>query len=323
MVTTKQNILAKYFNKSFGEFLYSGTLSIETALVTMGIIDGDYVIIPDNVCYRIILSVLRLHAIPIIINPANNLFLTTGDVQEVLKKYNVKALIIVHNYGLPADVKSFKNICKEDTLVIEDAAQAWDLRSKGNPTGKYSDYVATSFGPTKPLSLGIGGALFSDNPSFLKYLDYKNKSSRESSKILLPYVLPESLKFNLDQLIKKAYRIAEKQRKVANILIKKLKKIEYIRIWEPEIGDCPTWTRFPIWFKKREKFLDFLRSADKYKIIYEIPHKLGLANIPLSIKNKSIAINTNSQKPYHIIIKTRFNQINVIKNWINEYGAKT
>jgi len=323
MTTTKQNILAKYFNKLFGEFLYSGTLAIETALITMGIDDGDYVIIPDNVCYRIILSVLRLHAIPIIVKPGNNLFLTISDVREVLKKYKVKALIIVHNYGLPADIKSFKNICKKDTLIIEDAAQAWDLRSKGNPVGKYSDYVVTSFGPTKPLSLGIGGALFSDNPNLLNYLDYKNKSSRESSKILLPYVLPESFKFNLDKLIKKAYRITEKQRKVANILIKKLKKIEYIRIWEPEIGDCPTWTRFPLWFERREKFLDFLQSADKYRIIYEIPHKLGLANIPMSIKNRSIDINVNNQELYQINIKPRFNQINFVKNWVNEYGPKT
>lgn len=312
---TKQKILAAYFNKLYGEFLFSGTLSIEAALVSSGINKGDYVILPNNICYRVLLSVLRLQAIPIIIEPKNRLFLTVDDVGDILNKYKVKALILVHNFGLPVDVKSFKQLYGNSISIIEDASQAWDLRSNGAPIGIYADYVVTSFGITKPLSFGIGGALFSNDEKFKSFLDYGNKESRDNKDVSLPYVLPESVKLDIMQLVKKASLLVKKQRAIARILIEKFDNSE-VSFWKPEQGDDPSWNRFPIWFKSMSLYQDFLVSLTKYNIVYELPHRRSLCDLPWSLKYKNLQINNSLDDVYRINIKTRSNSIGNIKNWI-------
>ena len=163
----KQNLLASFFGKKYGEFLYSGTLAVETALISTEIKPGDYVLIPNNVCYRILLSLARLKVIPIIVTPQNGYVLTEFEIMKALEQFPVKAIILVHNLGLPVDIAAIKEICDNRVEIIEDAAQAWDIKCKGNSIGKSSDYVITSFGISKPLSLGVGGAIFSNDENFV------------------------------------------------------------------------------------------------------------------------------------------------------------
>ena len=66
------------------------------------------------------------------------------DVDDVRKKITskTKAILIVHQIGMPADIDAFKDLCNEKNLVlIEDAACAAGSSYKGNKIGSHSDLV--------------------------------------------------------------------------------------------------------------------------------------------------------------------------------------
>lgn len=71
-----------------------------------------------------------------------------------------KAIIVVHLYGLPADMKSVCQIAKDHSLlVIEDAAQAHMASIDGKMVGTFGDAAAFSFYPTKNMTSGEGGMI--------------------------------------------------------------------------------------------------------------------------------------------------------------------
>lgn len=309
--------LAQYFQKDYGEIVYSGALAIEAALFASGVKKGDYVILPDHVCYRILLSVVRLQAKPIIVTPGNGIILTIGDVKAVLKKHKVKAIILVHNMGIPVNVKSFKEFLPKNIVIIEDASQAWRLKYSGFSVGKHSDYVVTSFGKTKPLSLGIGGGLFSNDNSFKKYLDFNNKISRVSPDAILPYVLPETTDIDINKLIARGEFNFQISIRIANILMQGLNFPE-IKIWDLAKGDVANWHRFPIFINSKEAYNKVLVLTIKYHIIYELPHQLRLSNIPLAIKHDSLVVNNSSKIRYQVNLFTNKNKVKDIKLWIKK-----
>ncbi|MFA5025742.1 MAG: DegT/DnrJ/EryC1/StrS family aminotransferase [Candidatus Shapirobacteria bacterium] len=311
---SRQNKLAGYFGKKYGEFLYSGSLALEVALKCADVQKNDYVLIPNHVCYRVLSSVIRMGARPIIVTPSNGYILDKFEIENVIKKYPVKAIILVHNLGLPVEIKSIKKVCPKNVTIIEDAAQSWQLKSKDNEIGRFSDYVVTSFGISKPLSQGIGGAIFSNTEYFRTFLDDYSRDSRENKKILLPYVLPDSTNIDVDELIKTANKNITHQRLIADCLTKELKKSGF-KFWELQPGDQATWHRFPIWTEKRELYEKAIKTANDYLVNYELPHKISLDNLPLATNNLSIHVGNTIKKYYHINIKTKQNSLINIQKW--------
>jgi len=310
----RENLLAGFFGKKYGKFLYSGTLAVETALIAGGVGKGDYVLIPNYVCYRVLLSTVRLGAIPIIVSPANGYTLTANDIAPVIEKYTVKVAVLVHHLGLPVDIGSIKKICHHGTVIIEDASQAWDIVSTGNKLGTESDYVVTSFGISKPLSLGIGGAIFGDDQNFLKLIDNYTSKSRVSEKALLPYGLPESFNINVENLIKTGNKIVSHQREIAKILSQGLEGTKW-EFWQVKNGDNPTWHRFPMWTDDLEQFDKIIEQADIQGIKYEKPHRITLDKTPMA--GESVVVVDNlGKKYYHMLVKTRSNLLINIKKWI-------
>jgi dTDP-4-amino-4,6-dideoxygalactose transaminase len=66
--------------------------------------------------------------------------------------------MVVHLYGLPADMKLIKQIAsRRNLLLIEDAAQAHMAEINGEKVGTFGDAAAFSFYPTKNMTSGEGG----------------------------------------------------------------------------------------------------------------------------------------------------------------------
>ncbi len=309
--------LARYFQKKYGEIVYSGTLAIESALYSAGIKKGDYVVLPDSVCYRILLSVVRVQAKPIIITPQNGIILTVDDIKPILAKYKIKAVILVHNMGIPVDVKSFRELLPGDTVIIEDAAQAWRLKYSGFHIGGHSNYVITSFGMMKPLGLGIGGALFSNSSSFKKYLDFNNKASRENSEAILPYTFPQTTEIDIKKLVTKGDLSFRSSVRIANLLRKELDSLK-IRIWNLQKGDVANWYKFPIFIDSKKTFDSALFLADKHHVLYELPHKSELSKIPMALKYNSLVIDNGTRTGRRVDLFTARNTLKNIKSWVKE-----
>jgi perosamine synthetase len=71
-----------------------------------------------------------------------------------------KAVIIVHQGGVPADIGAIRQVCEPLKIaIVEDAACALGSTYQGVPIGSHSDFVAYSFHPRKVITTGEGGML--------------------------------------------------------------------------------------------------------------------------------------------------------------------
>ena len=219
--------------------------------------------------------------------------------------------------GLPVAVDSFRQTLGNKIPIIEDASQAWGLEYSGFPVGAHSDYVITSFGKTKPMNFGIGGAIFANDDSFKKYLDFNDKTSRHNPEAILPYVLPKTMVINVLQLITKGNDNVRASRRIADIFMEELRFPE-VKVWNLAKGDKANWHRFPIFVKSQAIYCRLLDAADKHHIGYELPHKIKLSVIPLALRYNCLAVNNQIEVDYQINLYTNKNTLKNIKLWAKE-----
>lgn len=84
------------------------------------------------------------------------------DVDSVIERITnkTKAILTVHTFGYPSDVKALREICEDrDLLFIEDAAPAFGAKYERKPVGTFGDFGIISFGVGKSISMGTGGGL--------------------------------------------------------------------------------------------------------------------------------------------------------------------
>lgn len=129
-----------------------------------------------------------------------------------MKTEKIAYIIVTHQYGIIHNVKPIRKYCGSNMGIIEDVAQAWNMIDNNKNAGFYSDYVITSFGITKPLSLGYEGAIFS-NHDLIPHFDFYDSASRESNVALLPYTCANCDKIDISNLIKMGNNNVKKQRK--------------------------------------------------------------------------------------------------------------
>ena len=95
-------------------------------------------------------------------------------IDSVIKnsEYNIKAIMPVDLFGLPARYRLIKEISEKHGLkVIGDAAQSFGASKDKLNVGKFSDITTTSFFPAKPLGCyGDGGAIFTDSSEYNKII---------------------------------------------------------------------------------------------------------------------------------------------------------
>lgn len=187
----------------------SGHSSILIALRALHLQPEDEVIFPVNVhptAFAIAQSGATL--VPVDVTPLGLI-----DPQEIIKKITnrTRAIVLVHLYGLVADLDEIKKIIKgKKIILIEDCAQAFGSRYKNKPVGIYGDISCYSFYPTKNLStLGNGGALWCHDP---KLFDYFKKAISYGA----------ISKYN-SEFIAGHSRLAEIQAGIINIYIKDFK----------------------------------------------------------------------------------------------------
>lgn len=312
MVNQKEEVkkFSQYFNKNYGFFTYSGEMALEVALNNIDV-ENKKVVMPNNVCYRILLSVLRSKGIPILVQPSDGFVLSREDVTNVINKYEgIATIIVVHQYGIKSNVEAIKEITTGKNIkIIEDIAQGWKI----NDIGKYSDYIITSFGKSKQLSFGIGGAVFCNEKNLEQTLDMNCKTSRTNKKTALPYMLPENIEIKFkkikkigDKNVKKQYKNAIK---IKNILSSKYKEFNYL---ETNKG---VWNRYPIWTSNHSEYCKMIEILNHLKIDYELPYRIQLNELPMLQKYNYFYEEYMKYKKYMILIKTRSIRKRRMRKW--------
>jgi dTDP-4-amino-4,6-dideoxygalactose transaminase len=143
----------------------SGLDALHLALRAMGVGPGDEVIVPSNTYIATWLGVTHAGATPVPVEPDPSTYnLDPGRIEAAVTP-RTRAILPVHLYGQPADMRAIVEVAEEHGLaVLEDAAQAHGARCRGDMVGGLGDAAAWSFYPGKNLgALGDAGAVTTDD----------------------------------------------------------------------------------------------------------------------------------------------------------------
>ncbi|WP_368652904.1 DegT/DnrJ/EryC1/StrS family aminotransferase [Ornithinibacillus sp. 4-3] len=180
-----ENELAKRVGIKSAAALSSGTAAIHLALMAAGVGENDVVF-----CQSLTFSAT---ANPIIYQNATPVFIDSDEetwnmcpkaLKEAFEKYpNVKAVIVVHLYGLSANIAEIKALCEEyDVTLIEDAAESLGSLYKGQQTGTFGDYGVFSFNGNKIITTSGGGMLVSNDEEKINKSRFWATQSRDNAR---------------------------------------------------------------------------------------------------------------------------------------------
>ncbi|MBK7139338.1 MAG: DegT/DnrJ/EryC1/StrS family aminotransferase [Bacteroidetes bacterium] len=158
---------ANYVGSKYAVALSNCTTALHLAMIIAGVTADDEVICP-SMSYVATANSIRYVGAKVVFAEVNPTTYNI-DVDDVRKKITskTKAILIVHQIGMPADIDAFKDLCNEKNLVlIEDAACAAGSSYKGNKIGSHSDLVCFSFHPRKVITTGDGGMITTNNEAY-------------------------------------------------------------------------------------------------------------------------------------------------------------
>lgn len=155
--------------------LSSGTAALHLALVILGVKAGDEVICQSMTFSASANPIAYQGATPIFVDSEDATWNMSPELLEeaILDRLKLgkkpKAVIVVHLYGMPAQVDRIVEICRNyDIPLVEDAAEALGSSYKGRPLGSFGDLNIFSFNGNKIITTSGGGALVSSNEEYIR-----------------------------------------------------------------------------------------------------------------------------------------------------------
>lgn len=174
--------LAEKVGIAHASALSSGTAAIHLALKAAGVKEGDIVFCQSLTFSATANPIIYEKAIPVFIDSNKETWnMCPIALEEAFEKYpDVKAVIVVHLYGLAADLDRIINLCqKYNVTLIEDAAESLGTTYKGKETGTFGDYGIYSFNGNKIITTSGGGMLVSNNEERIQKTRFWATQSRD------------------------------------------------------------------------------------------------------------------------------------------------
>ena len=167
----------------------SGTAALHLALLSLGVGQGDEVLLPSYVCSAPLHAVYHSGATPVLVDvdPATG----NMDPHDLKKRLTPKskAIIVVHLFGLPVNLNEIVSL---GLPVIEDCAQALGAELKGKKVGTLGRVAICSFYATKIITTGEGGMLLSHDGAILeKIRDLRDYDERDSFAVRFNYKMTD------------------------------------------------------------------------------------------------------------------------------------
>jgi CDP-6-deoxy-D-xylo-4-hexulose-3-dehydrase len=245
--------------------------------------------------------IIQFGAIPVFIDvkiPTYNI--DENLVEEAITK-KTKAIMLAHTLGNPFNVKRIREICDKYNLwLIEDSCDALGSRYNGQNVGTFGDLATLSFYPAHHITMGEGGAVFTNSKKLERiaesFRDWGRDCYCEPGKDNtcnkrfdwqlgdLPFGYDHKYTYShlgynmkitdmqaacglaqldrLDSFIKK-------RKENFNFLYKNLKELEdFLILPEPEKNSEPSWFGFPLTLRQNKKFnrVDLISYLNANKI---------------------------------------------------------
>ncbi len=162
-----ENLLAGYIGSKHAIAVNSCTSGLHLSLRILGIKPGDKVICPSFTCMATANAIHMAGAEPQFADIDPLTYNLDPASTEAAITSETKAILLVHQIGLPADRDRFAAIAEKHGLIlIEDGACSFGALYKGKPLGAGSLATSYSFHPRKMISTGEGGMIVSESEEF-------------------------------------------------------------------------------------------------------------------------------------------------------------
>jgi len=188
LVNGFENDLELFTGSKYAAALSSGTAALHLALVMLDIKTGDEVICQTLTFSASANPIAYLGAIPIFIDSEPETWNMCPDLLEtaikdrILKGKKPKAIIVVHIYGMPAKIEQIVAIGdKYGIPIIEDAAEALGSTVNGRAVGTFGLMSILSFNGNKIITTSGGGALISDDETFISKARFLATQARDAA----------------------------------------------------------------------------------------------------------------------------------------------
>lgn len=182
--------LASYCEVKHAAALSSGTAALHLALILLGVKPGDEVIVSTFTFAASVNPIVYLGATPVMVDSEHMTWNMDSELLEAAIKdriekgrlHQLKAIIVVHLYGMPAKMDEIMEIANRYHLpVIEDAAEALGSKYKDKPLGSFGMMAVLSFNGNKMLNTSGGGALLSNSKKHIEKARFLATQARDKA----------------------------------------------------------------------------------------------------------------------------------------------
>ena len=257
----------------------SGTDALILSLLALNIGKRDIVFCPSFTFPATAEAILIVGATPVFVDVGKNTYTICyknllGAIEKCKKKrLNIKALITVDLYGLPANYEKVNKIAEMYNInIISDAAQSFGAEFKNKKVGSLTELTTTSFFPAKPLGCyGDGGAVFTNSSKIKEKLESLRAHGKGKGKYDINYM---GMNARLDTiqaavLLSKLdifdWELKERNR-IANIYNEELNNFYHIPLIPK--NTISSWAQYTLQTKNREKILNYLKDNGIPAMIY-------------------------------------------------------
>ncbi len=250
----------------------SGLDALILACRTLGLQEGDEVIVQANTYIATVMAITIAGATPVFVEPDEYFQIDADKIEEKITD-KTKAVMVVHLYGQAAKMDRIMEICgKYDLRLIEDCAQSHGADYQGKMTGTFGDIGCFSFYPTKNLgAFGDGGAIVTDREEYRDQIrmlrNYGSRVRYYNEEVGMNSRLDELQAALLSVRLKHLPQLTEERRKIAE---KYLNEIHNGKIFLPKHreGAGHVYHQFAIRCKERQRFMEYLKERGIDTIIH-------------------------------------------------------
>ena len=180
--------------------LSSGTAAVHLALLNCGVSPGDEVIVQSFTFCASSHPITYLGATPVFVDSEKDTWNMDPDLMEEAIKDRIaktgkkpKAIVPVALYGMPYKIDRIMEIANKYSIpVVEDAAEGFGSKFKGQVLGTFGKYGVLSFNGNKMITTSGGGALITANEDEWREIMMYATQYRES----YPYYQHEKIGYN-------------------------------------------------------------------------------------------------------------------------------
>ena len=175
--------------------LSAGTAALHMAVKLAGVKPGDKVFCSDVTFGATVNPVVYEGGEPVFIDTEYDTWnMDPVALEKAFELYpEVKVVVLVHLYGVPAKVDEIKAVCdKYGAVIIEDAAESLGATYKGEQTGTFGTYRAISFNGNKIITGSSGGMLLTDDKDAAEKVRKWSTQARENA----PWYQHEEVGYN-------------------------------------------------------------------------------------------------------------------------------